>query len=55
MGILETSGRRKTIRKNVTGFILGTVGVAGLLGVAMVAPNVLGAMGKLGLTLKSDE
>ena len=29
--------------------ILGTIGIAGMLGVAMVAPNILGAMGKLGL------
>lgn len=29
--------------------ILGAIGIAGVLGVAVVAPNVLGAMGKLGL------
>lgn len=49
MGKLEESGRRKTRKKNVTAFILGAVGVAGVLGIAMVAPNVLGAMYKLGI------
>ena len=49
MGDIEESGRRKTRRKNVTSFVLGAVGVAGMLGVAMMAPNVLSAMGKLGL------
>lgn len=49
MGVLEESGRRKTKRKNIKSFVLCTVGIAGLLGVAFVAPNVLGAMGKLGM------
>lgn len=49
MGTLEESGRRKTKRKNIKSFVLSTVGIAGVLGIAMVAPNVLGAMGKLGL------
>ena len=49
MGILEESGRRKTKRKNVRSLILGTIGIAGMLGVALVAPNVLGAMDRLGL------
>lgn len=49
MGVLEESGRRKTERKNIKSFVLGAVGVAGFLGVAFVAPNVLGAMGKLGM------
>ena len=48
MGTLEASGRVKTKRKNITSFILGAVGIAGVLGLAMVAPNVLGAMDKLG-------
>src|SRR3989338_8314191 len=49
MGNLEASGRQKTRRKNITPFVLGAVGGAGILGLAVVAPNVLGAMGKLGL------
>ena len=49
MGMLEESGRRKTKRKNIKSFVLGAVGIAGLLGVAVIAPNVLGAMGKLGM------
>lgn len=49
MGLLETSGRKKTKRKNITSFVLGAIGIAGVLGIAMVAPNVLGALGKLGL------
>ncbi|MEK9153876.1 MAG: hypothetical protein AAB798_00225 [Patescibacteria group bacterium] len=49
MGTLEEEGRRKTRRKNVTSFILGAIGIAGVLGIAMVAPNALGAMAKLGI------
>ncbi|MBM3261085.1 hypothetical protein FJY93_01565 [Candidatus Kaiserbacteria bacterium] len=49
MGNLEQSSKKKRRRKDVTSLILGTVGLAGLLGIAMVAPNVVGAMGKLGL------
>lgn len=30
-------------------YVLGAVSLAGMLGIAMVAPNVLGAMGKLGM------
>lgn len=49
MGNLEKSARKKAKRKQITSIIIGTVGIAGLLGVALVAPNVLGAMGKMGL------
>src|SRR3990167_3034075 len=49
MGDLEKSAKKKAKRKQIKSIILGTVGVAGLLGVALVAPNVLGAMGKLGM------
>ena len=54
MGVLEESGRRKTKRKNVISLVLGTVGIAGMLGIAVVAPNVLGAMGKLGILPGND-
>ncbi|MBI5004024.1 CRISPR-associated endonuclease Cas2 [Candidatus Kaiserbacteria bacterium] len=49
MGKIEESGRKRKRRKDVTSFVLGTVALTGMLGVAMVAPNVLSAMGKLGL------
>ncbi len=49
MGNLEEEPRRRAKRKNLQKIILGTVATAGLLSVAVVAPNVLGAMAKLGL------
>jgi len=49
MGDLEKSAKKKAKRKKIASIILGTVGIAGVIGIALVAPNVLGAMGKLGL------
>ncbi len=49
MGDLEKSAKQKAKRKHITSIILGTVGVAGVIGIALVAPNVLGAMGKMGI------
>lgn len=49
MAQLEESAKKRKRRKDVTSFVLGTVALTGMLGVAMVAPNVLSAMGKLGL------
>lgn len=49
MGLLEASSKKKRRRTDVARMVLGAVGIAGMLGIAMVAPNVLGAMGKLGL------
>ncbi|HEY4526402.1 MAG TPA: CRISPR-associated endonuclease Cas2 [Candidatus Paceibacterota bacterium] len=49
MGNLEKSAQKKAKRKQITSIILGTVGFAGVLGVALIAPNVLGAMDKMGL------
>ncbi|MFA5987960.1 MAG: hypothetical protein WC797_04925 [Candidatus Paceibacterota bacterium] len=49
MGKLELQSREKTKRKNIQKIILGTIAVAGILSVAILAPNVLGAMNKLGL------
>lgn len=49
MGHLEESGRKRAKRKNVTAFVLASVEAAGVLGIALVAPNVLGAMKKQGL------
>lgn len=49
MGRQEQESKKRTRRANLRKLILATVGIAGLLGVAAVAPNVIGAMGKLGL------
>lgn len=49
MGKLENVNRKKTKRKNLQYAILHTVAAAGILSVALVAPNVLVAMEKLGL------
>jgi DNA-binding transcriptional regulator PaaX len=48
MGVHERESRRKSRRKNLKKIILGMVAVAGLLSVAIVAPNVLQAFKKLG-------
>jgi len=47
MGILEESSKRKAQHGEVQKLILETVKFAGLLSVSLVAPNVIGAMGKL--------
>ncbi len=49
MSHLETSSRKKRHRKDITSFVLKAVGGAGVLGAALVAPNVIGAMSKLGM------
>ena len=49
MGKLEKDNREKTRRKNLQYAILQTVAIAGVLSVALVAPNVIGAFGKLGI------
>lgn len=46
---LEKEARRRTKRKNLQKIILGTVATVGVLSVVAVAPNVIGAMAKLGL------
>lgn len=48
---LEERAGRKRRNKNIQKMILETVAVAGLLSVALVAPNVLGAMRKMNLPL----
>lgn len=40
---------RRTRRKNLKRYILGAVAIAGVITVAAVAPNVLGAMAKVGI------
>jgi len=49
MGKKEKESRQKTRRKNLKKIILGTVAATGVISVALLAPNVIGAMGKLGL------
>ncbi|MBI2674076.1 MAG: hypothetical protein HYX23_02230 [Candidatus Zambryskibacteria bacterium] len=49
MGKLENKSRKKSKRKNLQHVILQTVAVAGMLSVALVAPNVIGALAKLGI------
>ena len=49
MGEQEKSNRKKSKKANLKKLILSCVKTAGLLGVAVVAPNVIGAMSKLGM------
>jgi DNA-binding transcriptional regulator PaaX len=49
MGKLEEKSRKRSKRKNLEKLILSTVGGIGILAVGLLAPNVIGAMGKLGL------
>lgn len=48
MGILEESNKRRVRKGEIQKLVLNVVKTAGLLSVALVAPNVIGAMGKLG-------
>jgi DNA-binding transcriptional regulator PaaX len=49
MGSIEAEARRKPRRGELQKIILQTVKVAGLISILLVAPNVIGAMAKLGL------
>lgn len=49
MGKLEDKNRKKSRRKNLQHAILQTVAVAGVLSLALVVPNVIGALAKLGI------
>lgn len=49
MGVMERESKKRTRRNQLREIILGTVQVAGLISVAVVAPNVIGAMAKVGL------
>lgn len=48
MGVLETESRKRTQKQQLKKILLGTVQTAGLLAVAVAAPNAIGAMKKLG-------
>ena len=49
MGKLEQQSKKRSKRKNLQNVILATVATVGFLTVALIAPNVISAMGKLGL------
>ena len=49
MAKLEERSKKKSKRKNLQRVILQTVATAGILGIGLVAPNVIGALSKLGL------
>ncbi len=49
MGKMEQEIRKRTKKDQLKKIILGTVKTTGLLAVALAAPNVIGAMSKLGL------
>lgn len=49
MGKIEKDVRERHRRANIKKIILASVAVAGILGVGLVAPNVLGAMARLGI------
>jgi len=49
MGKLEIKSKKKAKRGDIQKIILRTIEITGVLAVALVAPQVLGAMNKLGL------
>ena len=49
MGKLEEKSRKRSRRKNLQNVILTTITSVGILSVGLLAPNVIGAMAKLGL------
>lgn len=55
MGKIEERGRKRARKRNFKKIILRAVALAGVLSVALVAPNVLGAMRKLGIPLGPND
>ncbi len=49
MGRIEANSRKRGRKENLQKIILGTIAVAGVLSIGLVAPNVIGAMNKLGV------
>lgn len=49
MGKIEDKNRKRRKRADLQKIILRTIAVAGVISVGLVAPNVLGAMAKLGI------
>lgn len=46
---MEENVKRRLRRGQLESIVLGTIATAGMIGVALIAPNVLGALAKLGL------
>ncbi len=55
MGSLESRSKQRSKREHIQRVVLDSVKVAGILSVALLAPNVLGAMMKLGLLPRSRQ
>lgn len=55
MGKIEEVSKKRTRNQKLKLLVLGSVTVVGMLAIGLVAPNVLGAMAKLGLVPKSRE
>lgn len=55
MGRLEQRNKEKTTRRNLQKLVLQTVATVGVLSIAMIAPNVIGAMAKLGIIPNNRE
>lgn len=51
MGKMEQDSKKRARRGEVQEMVLHTVATAGIIGVALVAPNVLGALHKLGFDI----
>jgi len=52
MGKLEEKNRKRVKRENLQKIILGTIKVAGVVSIGLLAPNVIGALDKLGFSPK---
>jgi len=55
MGQMEEESRKRSRNQHIQALILGSIAIAGGLAIALVAPNVLGAMEKLGLIPKGRQ
>lgn len=55
MGLLEAQSRKKRRNRNLQAAVLGTVAVAGVLSMALVAPNALQALQHLGIIPRKRE
>ncbi len=55
MGKLEKHSQERARREHLQKIVLGTIKVAGILSVGLLAPSVIGAMDKLGLLPKSRQ
>ncbi len=55
MGKLEEISKKRVKREHLQKIVLGTIQMAGVLSIGLVAPNVLKAMDKLGLLPKARQ